>query len=41
MKPKSNIKRLVVPGRERFGGETFELYEDEDESVGDADKNVA
>jgi len=30
----------MVPGRERFGGETFELYEDEDESIENSEKKL-
>ncbi len=31
----------MIPGRDRFGGDTFELYEDEEESVGDKEEKVS
>jgi hypothetical protein len=30
----------MLPSRERFGGETFELYEDEDESIENSEKKL-
>ena len=31
----------MVPGRDRFGADTFELYNDEEESVGDKEEKKA
>ena len=31
----------MVPGRDLFGGDTFELYNDEEENVGDKEEKKA